>query len=149
MCLSIWTPSSFIHLVAGGEIEYEGERFTVDKSVTNPEGVSAIRYFREDKAHRLNGTAKAKLPENYLKRISQFERYPSVTARLESWLEDNHEESIETIACTHEGLTGKLIERVTDNKDAFLQRGRYVEVANSNGLWIPINVHYDTIGYDS
>lgn len=128
----------FYPLVVGGELKYNGDAIAVDVDLTNPQRDSPTRYFRGDLVHKLSKTARDSLPKSYLERINQFERYPSVTSRLSSWLaEHKNNEGIELVVCTHEGLTGDLIEQVTRNKEAYLQRGKYFAVKNENGIFVP------------
>lgn len=133
-------------LAVGGEIEYDGEKFIVDNSLTNPQGLGQTNYFRSDAAHNLSDKAKASLPEKYLERVDSFERYPSVSARLDSKLEDiGRENGVIPIISTHEGLTGKFIEGLTGNKNAFLDRGKYFGVKSEGGIWVPFAPQEDAI----
>lgn len=138
--------SLFCPLVTGGDIEYEGERFRVDKALTNPQNVSSVRYFREDLAHRLSDQAKRTLPLKYQKRIASFERYPSIADRLNLKLESlkNRNGEVQIIS-THEGLTGRFIEQLTGQNEAFLGRGKYFGVKTEGGILIPCAYQTDAI----
>ncbi len=128
----------FEYLVGGGEVEYEGENFFVDKTLTNPRGVSSTRYFREDLANKLSEEARKTLPAKYLERIALFETHASVSGRLEKKLNslNGHDEDMHIIA-THEGLTGKFIEQLSGNIEACLSSGKYLVVKNKEGIWVP------------
>lgn len=138
--------SLFYPLVVGGEIEYEGEKFGVDKSLTNPGGLSSVRYLREDLAHALSDKAKRRLPTKYLDKIASFERYPSVTSRLNLKLDSLRNRDFEIqIISTHEGLTGRFIEQLAGNNEAFLGRGKYFGVKTESGIFVPYTCQTDSV----
>jgi len=128
----------FHPLVLGGEVLYENQRFTVDNSLTNPHRLGLVDYFRSDSTHNLSEEARQSLPKEYVERITSFERYPSVYSRLDTKLKSiENENSTTPIICTHEGLTGRFIGRLTGNKNAYLKRGKYFGVRSNKGIWIP------------
>ena len=135
----------FYPLVIGGHAEYNGDRFIVNKSLTNPQNASPIKYFRDDSTHNLSPMAKKTLPSEYAKKISEFEKYSSVIGRLNSKL-DSLKDSLQiNILSTHEGLTGELIKQISKQDEAFLNRGKYFGVETQNGLIIPYNCQEDAI----
>ena len=128
----------FHPLVLGGEVQYKDQRFAVDSSLTNPHRLSLVDYFRSDSSHNLSKEARQFLPSEYLKIVDSFERCPSVYSRLDTKLKSIESGNSTTpIICTHEGLTGRFIERLTDNKNAYLKRGKYFGVKSNKGIWIP------------
>ncbi len=132
----------FLPLVVGGELEYGSERFTVDDSLTNPQGLSSVRYFRSDSAHGLSQGARKTLPREYLERIDSFERYPSVSGRLDTKLKalsDVERTRAVPVICTHEALTGRFAEDLTGSPKALLGRGKYFGVRSEDGTLVPIN----------
>jgi len=137
----------FHPLVDGGEIQYGNEKFVVDKSLTNPQNLHLIEYFRSDASHNLSQKAKSSLPQNYLERIESFERYPSVSGRLDSKLETlSEEDGVIPILSTHEGLTGEFVEQLAGgNKTASLERGKYFGVKSEGGIWVPYANQKDII----
>lgn len=141
--------SLFHPLVVGGELEYEGQRFGVDDSLTNPNGLSSVRYFRSDSAHRLSEEAKRSLPKEYLERVASFERYHSVSQRLDTKLDELSEAKGEVpILCTHEALTGRFAEDLAESPQALFERGKYFGVKNDSGLWVPVNYQEGALIYD-
>jgi len=128
----------FCPLVNGGEIEFEGDKFEVDKSLTNPQNLSSVRYLREDLAHKLAEEARKTLPPKYLRRIASFERYLSAVNRLNTKVNSLRNRNGEIqILSTHEGLTGRFIEQLSGQKEAFLGRGKYFYVRTEGGIIVP------------
>jgi len=128
----------FHPLVLGGEVQYEDQRFTVNSSLTNSHRLGLIDYFRSDSAHNLSEEARQSLPNEYLEIVASFERYPSVYSRLDTKLKSiESEDSTTPVICTHEALTGRFIDRLTGNKNAYLKRGKYFGVRSNRGIWIP------------
>lgn len=138
----------FYPLVAGGEIEYEGEVFNVNAQITNPENLTPTVYFRRDKAHTLPTSARNILPHTYLERIATFERAHEATKRFDNFL-NSLPEGVLTILCTHEALTGKYIAQATGKENAFLGRGKYFMLQNQGNEWKPHLFQANHIEYDS
>lgn len=137
----------FYPLVEGGEIQYGNDKISIDKSLTNPQNLHFIEYFRSDAAYNLSQKAKASLPKNFLERIDSFEKNSSVFGRLDSKLEKlSDTDDVIPIISTHEGLTGKFIEKLANgNKIASLKRGKYFGVKSEGGIWIPYADQKDAI----
>lgn len=125
----------FCPLVFGGEVNFAGERFNINRELTNPEGVSSVEFFRRDLAHTLKGKARDSLPSAYLDKIAQFERYSEVAKRLELILEKLRESYATTILVTHEGLTGEYVTQLAQDRNAFLGRGKYIAVRYTGRGW--------------
>lgn len=133
--------ATFLPLVIGGKIEYEGEKFNIDRNLTNPGKYGPIKYFRTDSVRNLPQKVRAGFPGKYLRMIDEMETYEFVANRFRGCLDRLSGE--DAIIVTHEALTGDFVERVvrsTTEKTSFLERGKYISFEKGvGGGW---NFHY-------
>jgi broad specificity phosphatase PhoE len=146
---------SFYPLIVGGEVSYDGLKFSVDKDLTNPERLSPVRYFRTDAAHNLSEKARASLPLKYLDRLDITESYKEVAARFKNFaltLMENERDLVQNmdpieVLVTHEGLTGDFIVPCVGNPEAYLARGKFFEL-KYRGKVLITSVPRDAVAVD-
>lgn len=118
--------------------------------MTNPNGIGPTNFFRTDAAHNLSEEAKKYLPGSFLERVNSFEPYSSVVKRLYTELSKTKPETNRThVLVTHEGLTGELIEVLSNNSQAYLAKGKYFGVEFKKGVWVPVMCQADSLAFDN
>ncbi len=99
----------FQPLVNGGEVTFGAEKFTIDKSQTNPRALSGGEYFNGGEIQNIPPEVKQTLPADYVAAIESFEEFPAVTARIMKPLKRLNklqDKKYRVIIVTHEALTG-------------------------------------------
>jgi len=99
----------FEPLVNGGETEFAGERFFVDKKLTNPENLTPSEYFFRGAIENISAESKKQFPEEYVKEIERFEKSVEATKRIIkvlSRLAKLKDKPYHVIIVTHDALAG-------------------------------------------
>jgi len=133
-------------LVFGGEIEYAGKKFFIDKNKTNPQNLSVREYFIGDGIKKIPEEAKKELPEEYLKVIEQAERYAEATKRIIKplkRLKNLKDKSYRIIIATHEALTCFLANVFSEQKTG-LNPGEFISLELKDGKLITSGIGTDT-----
>ena len=121
--------SLFAPLVNGGEVSYNGSTFAVDARQTNPEGLSEQSYFMADNSQEIAQRLRGKLPDAYIDALAQFEKYPSVSARMDRFLGGIDDCQSDVIAVTHEALLCRILHDATEGRVNSLEPGSYVHLS--------------------
>jgi broad specificity phosphatase PhoE len=126
----------FCPLMIGGNVEYEGEKFDVDKSLTNPTGLEYPGFYIH--FNGLTNEAKNKLPKPYVERVESFERYDSIVKRTRDVLSKLSSEGPErTIVATHDALLMPLMGIFYNRTKYSMDPGNYLTLKrNESGLYI-------------
>lgn len=137
-----WT--LFYPLVNGGEINFNNNRFFVDKTQSNPDNLDWINFFMKNEAH--NRVGFLSIPEDYKNKIKSFERFEDVTKRMLDFLENSKNKLMNKtkgIFVTHSGLISFFADVYSEGKIKEIQPGDYINlimnekrvyVNNINGL---------------
>jgi broad specificity phosphatase PhoE len=119
----------FEPLINGGDVEYEGEKFTIDKAHTNPHDLAYPQYFMDDNAHHIQTAAKEAWPEAYSHRISSFERFGAVTDRfLNKMSELANNDGGSFILVSHDCAAMYLANHYTKGRQKGLVPGTYISI---------------------
>lgn len=120
----------FCPLVEGGEVNFGGEKFHIEKSWTNPENLDGARYFNTNAISRIPGWVRSRLPYEYVKRIDSFETFAKVTSRfvslLHAFMLTSKGRRMRIIATSHEALGVFAAIVFTNGKQQTLDLASYV-----------------------
>jgi len=122
----------FEPLIKGGEVEYKGEKFYIDKAKSNPEDLGYPEYFIEDVAHKIPEKVKGEWPDEYVERIESFEKFSEVTNRLMKNLErasNAQDKDYRVIIVTHDALSMFLASCFTGGSKQGLDRSEYISLS--------------------
>lgn len=121
----------FCPLVAGGEIEFGGKKFFVDKNSTNPNNLGFPEYFIKDGIKDIAPETKIRLPEEYVREIEGFEKFIDVTKRIMkplSRLKKLEDKSYRVIIVTHDALTGFIANVFSSGAHGGLNPGEFINL---------------------
>jgi broad specificity phosphatase PhoE len=132
----------FFPLVNGGEVEYKGRKFLVDKNLTNPNNIVPGNYFNEDLAHKLSEKARARLPIPYLERIAEFEKAVDVEKRVRRVIGEigKSRKAEDIFVFSHDGLIGFFVGDYTNGQSKTIKPGNYAILEKREGIFKPIFV---------
>ena len=120
----------FCPLVDGGDVNFEGETFHIEKSWTNPEGLDGARYFNTNAISRIPGWVRSRLPYEYVKRIDSFETFAEVTSRfvslMRAFMLTSKGKRMRIIATSHEALAVFAVIAFTNGKQQTLDLSSFV-----------------------
>ncbi len=144
-----FTWEHFVPLATGGEHEFEGEKFYINKANTNPKNLNAIEYFFRDKAHHISSDESIQWPASYQKLVHGFEKSSEVTERLIKTLRrvaKLQDKDQRLILVTHDAVLAYLGYLATDNKAFGVDRAAIVHLLRENGDLIVKDIScYDNI----
>ena len=145
----------FAALMEGGEIRFEGVKFSIDKLVTNPKGLAYPEYFIDGWIGKIPDAVKKSWRTSFRYKIENMETFASVQSRFAGVLENLPREK-QIILVTHDGvLLGSVMEFT--GKKRGLQPAGFVEfgfkenrvvvrrVFDSNGDITEVNSSIDII----
>ncbi len=127
----------FVPLVNGGQAEYYGRKFQVDKSLTNPQEINPENYFNTDEAHKLSERARASLPKDYLLKIDSFETAVDVEKRARKVITEigNSGRAKYALVVSHAALIGNFVGDYTNGRSKTIKPGNYIILErNSSGF---------------
>lgn len=122
----------FIGLVEGKPIEVNGSVHNLERKITNPNNLSPITFFRNETIHKPE--YQKTLPADLVLRLKEIETYKSIESRLNNVMRKLDKESI---LVTHEGGTGNFVITYRNDIEAFLDRGKFIELERNNNLFLP------------
>ncbi len=99
----------FRPLIEGGEVEFAGHKFFIDKKLSNPKNLVYPEYFTEDVIASIDSEVKAQWPEEYVKEIEGMEKFISTTRRMIDTLDklkNLQDKPYRIIIVTHDALMG-------------------------------------------
>jgi len=133
----------FYPLVVGGEVEFAGKKFFVDKNLTNPAGLTPSSYFLQDGIKHIDLSYKQKLPEEYVQEIDGFEDFINVTKRLMrplAQLKKIKDKSYRVIIVTHDALTGFIANIFSGEGMQGINPGDFINLEKKDGKLIATKV---------
>ncbi|MSR85636.1 histidine phosphatase family protein, partial [Candidatus Uhrbacteria bacterium] len=125
----------FLPLIVGGEVEYAGKKFIVDKKLTNPNNLGQS-YYPEEGIKHMDPRAKQQLPEEYLKLIDSFEDFFEVTRRmvkLLARLKKLNDKPYRIILVTHDALTGFIANIFSEGALKNAPTGQFINLERRDG----------------
>ncbi len=129
----------FYPLAVGGEVEFSGKKFFLDKKFTNPKNIDISRYFSEDGIKDIDTDYKQTLPEEYVKEIEGFEKFVDVTKRLMlplSRLKKTTDKSYRIILVTHDALSGFIANIFSSGEVRGIGSGEFINLERVEGKLI-------------
>lgn len=140
---NLWYP-----LVSGGEVEFNGHKFFIDKNETNPENLNHVEYFAKNKLATLNKNVLDKLPIDYKNKLLSMENFIGTTDRimnvlskinnidLGSYKFSDKSKKYRIIIVTHDGCTGFLA-NIYDNNKYGIDPGSFISLDKKNdGIFV-------------
>ncbi|MBU1032688.1 MAG: histidine phosphatase family protein [Patescibacteria group bacterium] len=129
----------FIPLVHGGEVQYAGHVFSVNKQETNPNGLDHIMYFMEDKAREIPDYVKKKWPPVYVQFLDKLETYRHANKRMIVFLRSlfEHQQGRQIIVVTHGALANSMCSMFTTWNKCELERSEFLHLqSEGDGLFV-------------
>ena len=126
----------FYPLVVGGEVEFAGRKFFIDKNFTNPKNIDISKYFSEDGIRDIDLKYKQTLPKEYVEEIEGFEKFINVTKRLMlplSRLKKIRDKSYRIIIVTHDALSGFIANVFSGGGVRGISSGEFINLERVNG----------------
>ena len=133
----------FYPLVVGGEVEFAGKRFFVDKNLTNPNNFNPSKYFSEGGVRHIDLSYKQKLPEEYVHEIESIEDFIEVTKRLIkplSRLKNIKDKSYRIIIVTHDALSGFIANIFSNGEMHGINPGEFINLERRDGKLVTTKV---------
>ena len=133
----------FYPLVAGGEVEFAGKKFFVDKNLTNLNNMNFSEYFLKEGIKYIDPTYKQKLPEEYVREIEGFEKFIEVTQRLMrplSRLKKIKDKPYRIIIVTHDALSGFIANVFSGGAIYGINPGEFINLERREGKLVTTKV---------
>lgn len=133
----------FSPLITGGEVEFGGRKFIIDKNLTNPNDIGYPEYFTEDGIKDITPEAKAQLPEDYVREIEGFEKFIDVTKRMMkplSRLKKLEDKSYRVIVVTHDALTGFIANVFSGSEQGGLNPSEFINLERKAGKLVATRI---------
>lgn len=129
----------FAPLVHGGQAEYNGRKFQVDKNLTNPQDITTGNYFNTDEAHKLSERARGSLPADYLARIDIFETAVDVEKRARKVINEigNSQKAKYAFVVSHDALIGLFVGDYTNGQSKTIKPGNYLILERNHSGFKP------------
>jgi len=136
-----WPP--FEPLMNGGELEYGGVKFKIDKSRSNPNNLGYPDYFTSDAIKKIPNEVKAGWPKNYVDEIEKFESFAEVNKRMIdtlSRLKKIGDKKTRVIIVTHDALTGGIVKIYTHDKFSGINPGQLISLEKKDNKLVVTRV---------
>jgi broad specificity phosphatase PhoE len=121
----------FEPLMNGGEIEHNGTKCTIDKSLSNPDGLGYPDYFTSDAIKNIPQEVKDKWPKDYVEEIEKFESFSEANKRMIdtlSRLKKVGDKKYRVIIVTHDALTGGVVKTFTHDEFSGINPGQLISI---------------------
>lgn len=121
----------FQPLVDGGEVEFAGQNFLIDKSQTNPNNLNYQQYFNTDVIKDIPQKYKNTLPKEYVEQIDGFEKFAEVTKRIMrplTRLKKIYDKPYRVILTTHDALTGFIANIFSGGEKGGINPGEFINL---------------------
>jgi len=136
----------FYPLVDGGYVDFNGEKFFIDKKFTNPLNININEYFSKNGIENIDLNYKKTLPDNYVKEIDGFEKFEDAVRRLIvplSRLKKIKDKSYRIIIVTHDvfsGFIANLFSIEGENKKDTINPGEFINIERNNNKLVATRV---------
>lgn len=121
----------FSPLMSGGEVEFGGRKFFVDKALSNPRNLGYPEYFTTDAIKDIPDEVKAQWPEEYVAQIERFESFADVTERMANTLrrlKKVGDKNYRIVLVTHDALMGALVKTFTFGEFAGVSPAQFLSL---------------------
>ena len=133
----------FEPLMNGGEIEHNGIKFQIDKSLSNPANLGYPDYFTSDAIKNISSEVKSKWPKDYVGEIEKFESFAEVNKRMIdtlSRLKKVGDKKYRVIIVTHDALTGGIVKTFTHDKFSGINPGQLISLERKDDKLVATRV---------
>jgi hypothetical protein len=136
----------FYPLVNGGYVEFEGERFLIDKKFTNPLDIHLNEYFSKNGIATIDIDYKKTLPNNYVKEIDGFEKFTDAVRRIIvplSRLKKIKDKPYRIIIVTHDvfsGFIANIFSAGEDSEKHTINPGEFINIERDNDKLVATKV---------
>ena len=120
----------FLQLMKGGEVQYQGNKFTIDKTKTNPRNLGYPEYFTSGAFQNIPDEVLNEFPEEYVKKLKKSEGFFATAGRMTKALErvnKVNDKPYRVIIVTHGALLGFLANSFDATKHG-VDKGEYVNL---------------------
>ncbi len=125
-----YSPTFFNPLVRGGDVEFAGQRFYIDKNQTNPQNLSNLQYLAQGEAKKIDPGITKQWPQEYLDKISAIENYADTSKRIMkilSRVKMLSDKPYRIILVTHQGLSSFVVKNLSGGKKEGLSPGEFLD----------------------
>lgn len=136
-----WT--NFEPLMSGGEVNFEGNTFSIDKSLSNPNDMGYPEYFTSDASKEIPDEVKAQWPKEYVDYIEKFESFASVSRRMAETLKKLKQVSdkkYRVIIVTHDAVAGQLVKTFSNDELSGINPGDFLSLEKKDGKLVVTRV---------
>jgi len=133
----------FEPLMSGGEVEFDGEKFTIDKSLSNPNNIGYPDYFTSDAIKDIPETAMDSWSKKYIAQIKEFESFADVSERMSKTLQKVkklNDKKYRIILVTHDALTGALVKTFSSGEMGGVNPGQFLSLERSDNKLVVTRV---------
>lgn len=133
----------FEPLMNGGEIEYGGIKFQINKSFSNPNNLGYPDYFTSDAIKNIPDEVKAEWPKDYVDEIEKFESFAEVNKRMIntlSRLKKVGDKKYRVIIVTHDALTGGIVKTFTHDRFSGINPGQLISLERKDDKLVATRV---------
>ena len=123
-------------LESGGEVNFQGETFYIDKKDTNPGDLDPVEYFFQHAIEKIPGEVKQKWPKAYQEAVEKLENVFQVTERMMrplARLKKLEDKNYRVIIVTHNRLMGFLAHIFTDGAQKEVEPGEMISLKRTKG----------------
>ncbi|MFH1662151.1 MAG: hypothetical protein ABIA02_03575 [Candidatus Falkowbacteria bacterium] len=141
--------SLFEPLMNGGEIEYDGVKFLINKSLSNPNSLGYPDYFTSDAIKNIPDEVKSQWPKNYVTEIEKFESFADANKRMIDTLtrlKKISDKKYRVIIVTHDALTGGIVKTFTHDKFSGINPSQLISLERKDDKLVAIRVGNITEG---
>ncbi len=133
----------FSPLITGGEVQFGGRKFFINKELTNPNNIPYPEYFIEDRIKDIPAESKAQLPEDYVREIEGFEKFIDVTKRMMkplARLKKLKDKPYRVIIVTHDALMGFIANVFSGGECKGVNPGEFINLERREGKLVATRV---------
>ena len=122
-------------MVEGGEIEFNGFKFQIDQSLTNPNGLDVQSYGLSEIEGIPTEVLKS-FPDTFVQRVKSIEPQLDAQKRMHNFLQRIFSNDIlkpkqHIVMVSHSILTGYLVAKFTENRKQHLEPGEFMSLHRS------------------
>ncbi|NTU99465.1 histidine phosphatase family protein [Candidatus Falkowbacteria bacterium] len=126
----------FEPLMKGGEVKFGGQKFVIDKKLSNPNNLGYPDYFTTDAIKNISERAKSQWPKEYVKEIESFESFAHVSERMAETLrrlKKLGDKKYRLIIVSHDAMVGNIVKTFTHDQFSGIEPGELISLERKEG----------------
>ncbi len=138
--LKDFTPGFYCALLDGGNVNFEGVEFTIDKADSNPDDLDSDVYYASDAIAKIPEEVRKKWPARFYENVSKIEKYASANKRIVDVLrrlrDVPKDKNYRVIIVTHRGPSAAIVETFTAGALAGLDPAKFIALERKEGKMV-------------